>query len=118
MNKLNKPYDLEERTARFGENIIDLCKKAPKTVITMPILTQVIRSGTSMGANYCEANGASSKKDFRNKIFLCKKESKETKFWLRMLAKAAEEMQAECLSLANEAQELLLIFSKKAKNSE
>jgi four helix bundle protein len=66
-------YDLEERTATFGERIIILCKNIPKDSVTIPIINQLIRSGTSIGANYMEANGASSKKDFRNKIFTCKK---------------------------------------------
>ena len=113
MNKFsNNKYDLEERTARFAENIIELCKKAPKNAVTLPIINQLIRAGTSIGDNYCEANGASSKKDFKNKIFICKKESKETKYWLRMLAKAAEELQLECRKFWQEAQELTLIFSK------
>lgn len=105
-------YDLEERTAKFAEKIIELCKKSPKNVVTIPIINQLIKSGTSIGANYTEANGASSKKDFKNKIFICKKESKETKYWLRLLAKAAEEVKDECKSLWKEAQELTLIFSK------
>lgn len=108
----NRNYDLEERTARFAENIIDLCKEAPKTVVTIPIVDQLLRSGTSIGANYCEANGASSKKDFRNKIFICKKESKETKYWLRMLAKAVDNLKEKCKELWREAQEFTLIFSK------
>lgn len=61
-NKNN--YDLEERTALFGESIIDLCKKIPRNDIVNPIINQLMRSGTSIGANYMEANGASSKKDF------------------------------------------------------
>lgn len=110
-------YDLEERTARFAEQLIDLCRKAPKNVVTIPIINQLVKSGTSIGANYCEANGASSKKDFKNKIFICKKESKETKYWLRMLAKAVEELKDECRQLWKEAQELTLIFSKIASNT-
>lgn len=119
ISKIKQPvkYDLEERTAIFGEKIIELCKKAPKTVITIPIIGQLVRSGTSVGANYCEANGASSKKDFRNKIFICKKESKETKYWLRMLGKSVPELKEECLKLWQEAQELTLIFSKIALNT-
>jgi len=105
-------YDLEERTAKFAESIIGLCKKAPKNTITIPIIDQLIRAGTSIGANYAEANGASSKKDFRNKIHICKKESKETKYWLRMLARACEELKEECKFLWKEAQEFTLIFSK------
>lgn len=117
MKILNKKYDLEERTAKFAESIIDLCKKAPKNVVTIPIIDQLIRAGTSVGANYCEANGASSKKDFKNKIFTCKKESKETKYWLRMLAKAVDEVKEECRRLWQEAQELTLIFSKIASST-
>ena len=109
---LNRKYDLEERTATFSEKIIDLCKKAPKNIVTIPILDQLIRAGTSMGANYYEANGASSKKDFMNKIYLCKKEAKETKYWLRLLAKAAEIIAEDCRILWKEAHELTLIFSK------
>ena len=117
-NKTNtKKYDLEERTAKFAENIIDLCKKVPKNEITLPIINQLIRSGTSVGANYCEANGGSSKKDFKNKIFICKKESKETKYWLRILAKASDTSKEECRILWQEAQELTLIFSKVAVNT-
>ena len=114
---INNKYDLEERTTLFAEAIIELCKKAPKTVITIPIIDQLIRSGTSIGANYCEANGASSKKDFKNKIFICKKESKETKYWLRLLAKATVELKEECGKLWQEAQEFTLIFSKIAINT-
>ena len=113
----NSKYDLEERTAKFAEKIIELCGKAPKTVVTVPIISQLVRSGTSIGANYCEANGASSKKDFKNKIFICKKESKETKYWLRMLARAVEELKEECRELWQEAQEFTLIFSKIAKST-
>ena len=83
-------YDLEERTAKFGERIIDLCKRIPKNTVNNPIISQLVRAGTSIGANYSEANGASSRKDFANKIFICKKEAIETKYWLRMLAKTDE----------------------------
>ena len=113
----NKKYDLEERTAKFAEKIIELCEKAPKNVVTIPIINQLVKAGTSIGANYCEANGASSKKDFKNKIFICKKEAKETKYWLRLLAKACPELTDECRDLWNEAQEFTLIFSKIAVNT-
>ncbi len=110
-------YPLEERTAIFGEKTIELCKKTSKNTITIPIIDQLLRSALSIGANYQEANGASSKKDFKNKIFICKKECKETKYWLRMLAKACEEVKDECRSLWIEAQELTKIFSKIAVNT-
>ena len=112
-----KEYTLEERTAKFGEDIIELCKKIPRNTIADSIVDQLVRSGTSIGANYCEANGASSKKDFRNKIFISKKEAMETKYWLRMLAKATKETKEECRKLWQESQELTLIFSKIAANS-
>ncbi len=118
MIKANKQkYDLEERTARFGEDVIELCKKASKTVVIIPIIDQLVRAGTSIGANYAEANGASSKKDFKNKIFICKKESNETKYWLRMLSKAESTLSDNCRKLWQEAQEFTLIFSKIAKNT-
>ena len=107
-----KKYDLEERTAKFGEKVIELTQKVKKTPITIPLISQLVRSGTSIGANYYEANGASSKKDFKNKISICKKEARETKYWLRMLAKADKLVGEECRNVWQEAQELTLIFSK------
>ena len=84
--KMNNNFDLEERTAKFGGSIIKFCRAIKQDTITKPLISQIIRSGTSIGANYMEANGASSKKDFKNKIFICKKEVQETKHWLRMIA--------------------------------
>ena len=110
-------YPLEERTAKFAEDIIDLCKKVKKTSLNLPILEQLIRSATSICANYMEANGASSKKDFRNKIFICKKESMETKYWLRILAKTENSIINDCRVLWNEVHQLTLIFSKICKSS-
>jgi len=81
-------YDLEERTSKFGEAVIKFAGNIEKNVVTNPIISQFVRSGTSVGANYCEAFGASSKKDFKNKIHICKKEIQETKYWLRMLSQA------------------------------
>jgi four helix bundle protein len=106
-----KKYDLEERTADFGENIIDLAKALPRNPINDELISQIVRSGTSIGANYVEADGAESKRDFRHKIAICKKESKETKHWLRMIAKANPGRKGECKKLWSEAQELTLIFS-------
>ena len=110
-------YNLEERTAKFGENIVCLTKKVPKNLATIAILKQLIRSGTSVGANYMEANGASSKKDFKNKIHICKKEAMETKYWLRMLAQADDILKDEYRKLWQEAQELSMIFGKIALSS-
>lgn len=91
MTKFSNNYDLEERTAKFGEDIIDFCKSLKQDNINKSIISQLIRSGTSIGANYMEANAGSSKKDFRNKIFICKKEAQESKHWLRMIVKCASE---------------------------
>ena len=104
-------YDLEERTVVFGERIIDFVKTLPKNSINNELIKQMVRSGTSIGANYVEADGAESKKDFRHKIAICKKESKETKHWLSMIARANPNRKDECRELWNEAQELTLIFS-------
>ena len=66
-------YNLEERTAKFGEEIIKFAKKIPKNSVTIPLITQLVKSGTSIGANYCEADDAESSKDFQHKIGICKK---------------------------------------------
>ena len=110
--KQNNNYDLEERTAKLGESIIKFCKTLTLDTISKPIVSQIIRSSTSIGANYMEANGASSKKDFQNKIFICKKEAQETKHWLRMLATCFPERKDEIKSLWAETQELTMIFQK------
>ena len=116
-NNKNNNFDLEERTAEFGENIIKFAKKIPKNTITIPIITQLIKAGTSVGANYCEADGAESKKDFEHKMGICKKEAKEVKHWLRMVATAVSELKEESRKLWKEAQELTLIFSSSINSS-
>jgi len=110
-------YDLEERTAKFGEAIIEFAKKIPKNIVTAPLIDQLIRSGTSIGSNYCEADCAESKRDFEHKIGICKKESKESKHWLRMIAKAVPELKGDIKSLWQEAHELKLIFISIVKKS-
>jgi len=111
-----KKYDLEERTAVFAEDIIDLMKKLPRNSINQRLIPQLVGSGGSMGANYCEANEAESKRDFQHKIGICKKETKESKHWIRLLAKANPDFKDEFRELWKEAQELLLIFSKILKS--
>ncbi len=114
MPQFEKTYDLEKRTIEFSGQLITFCKMCPKDVITLPLINQLIRCGTSIGANYREANGASSKKDFQNKIFICKKESKETLYWLEVIGKAItdEKLKEVCRDLWQEAKELTLIFGK------
>lgn len=110
-------YDLEDRTKIFAKNIIKLCNRVSKSSVSAPIINQLVRSGTSIGANYMEANGASSRKDFRNKIYICKKEAIETKYWLEMLKELNDNHKDDCENLLKEAHELTLIFSKIAKSS-
>ncbi len=107
----NKKWDLEERTAKFGENIILFCKKVPKSPITIPLITQLVKAGTSVGANYCEADDAESKKDFRHKIGIVKKESRETKHFIRMIVVAVPKLKEDGKPLWQEAKELNLIFN-------
>lgn len=73
----NKNYDLEERTAKFGENIIKFCRKVPRGPITDPLITQLVKAGTSIGSNYCEADDAESKRDFKHKIGICKNTTRD-----------------------------------------
>ena len=107
---MTKGFDLEERTAKFGIEVIRLCKLVKLTEISRPLINQLIRSATSVGANYMEANGADSKNDFRNKISICKKEAKETMHWLRMMSEAAPESVEQFRMQWREAHELSLIF--------
>ena len=107
----SKKYNLIERTANFWESIIDFLKTLPNNTITRPLISQLIRSSTSIGANYMEADCADSKKDFRHKIVICKKEAKETLHWLRMLARAEQNQKEKCRKFYKEAHELVLIFS-------
>jgi len=106
-----KVYDLEERTALFGEAVIAFAKRIPISLVTEPLIPQLVRAGTSVGANYCEADNAGSKKEFRYRISICKRESRETKHWLRMIAAAVPEFKVDARPLWQEAKELNLIFS-------
>jgi len=105
-------YDLEERTALFGMAIVRFSKEIKITEINRPLVNQLIRSATSVGANYAEANGASSRKDFQNKIFICKKEVQETKHWLRILSVCCQDRIVSLRDFWREAQELTMIFQK------
>ena len=104
-------FDLEERTAPFGEAVIHFARAIAKNPVTTPLISQLVRAGTSVGANYCEADDAVSKKDFKNKIGTCRKEARETKLWLRLIAAAEPELKTEARKLWQEAKELHLIFA-------
>ncbi len=105
-------YDLEERTARFGEAIIDFAKKIPPGPVTERIINQLVGAGTSVGANYDEADDAVSKREFLKCIGTCKKEARESKHFLRMAARAVPELKSEARELWLEARALHLIFAK------
>jgi len=111
-NNNSKEYDLEERTAKFSEDIIIFARTIKRDDINRNISTQLARAATSIGANYYEANASSSKKDFRNKIYISKKEANETKYWLRLLAKHHPELRDKIREFWKEAHELHLIFQK------
>ena len=115
MNKepnIKRKYDLEERTAKFGENVISFCNKISRNTITNPLINQLIKCSTSVGANYCEADDAESKYDFKHKIGIVKKECRESKHFLRMIITALPDLNSEASILWQEAKELNLIFNK------
>ncbi len=105
------PFDLEERTATFGEAIVRFSKKIPRDPTNNRLIDQLVGCGTSVGANYCEADERVSRKDFRNVIGRCVKEAKETKHFLRMIATAEPRLASEARELFREARELHLIFA-------
>jgi four helix bundle protein len=104
-----QPFNLEERTAQFGEAVIAFAKKIPGSAVNNRLISQLVGAGTSIGANYCEANDCVSKKDFKKSIGTCRKEAKETRFFLRMIATAEPSLKDEARKLWKEAKELNLI---------
>jgi four helix bundle protein len=117
MTKQPQEFDLEERTAQFGEAVIDLLKPIAFNPLNSPLISQLVRSATSVGANYCEADDAITKKAFRHCIGVSRREAKESKHWLRMMARAVPERAEECRHLWQEARELNLILSAILRNS-
>lgn len=113
--KAQRIYDLVERTAKFGEEAVRFANRLPRTPVSVPLIGQFVRSATSIGANYMEADGAESRKDFGHKIAISKKEAKETEHWLRMIAACESADTAECRRLWREAHELTLILSATLK---
>ena len=111
-------YDLEERKARFGEAVIDFANTIPRTPVTRRLIKQLVGSGTSVGANYCEADDVVSKKEFRLRCGTCKKEARETKYFLRMIVRAVPDLKPQARPLWQEAKELHLIFAKIWRNAE
>jgi four helix bundle protein len=111
MNKTGKQYDLEERTLEFAKRVRRFVKRLPKTIANLVDIKQLIRASGSVGANYIEANDSLSKKDFAMRIKICRKEAKESRFWLRLVDTGKQtELEQEREELINESQELMNIF--------
>lgn len=108
--KSSKHYDLEERTFIFAKNTRLFIKKIPKTIASIEDAKQLTRSSGSIGANYIEANESLSKKDFVLRVKICRKETKETIYWLRLLDVNTDELEKEREILIKEATELMKIF--------
>ncbi len=112
MENSNRKYDLEERTALFAERVRDLCLKLPKSIANTEYIPQLLRAASSPGANYIEANESIGDKDFGMKIKTCRRESKESAYWLRLvITNGSEEQQKQRSSLRQEAKEFVLIFT-------
>jgi four helix bundle protein len=114
-----KPYDLEERTALYAERVRNFCLKLPKNVANNEYVAQLVRAGSSPGANYIEANECIGDKDFNMKIKTCRRESKESSYWLRLvITDGSEEMENERKALRQEAKEFVFIFNSILKKRE
>jgi four helix bundle protein len=107
----DRTFDLAERTAEFGETVIRFALTIRRTAVSSPLISQLIRSATSIGSNYCEADETASRKEFKYRISICCRESRETKYWLRMIAAAITEKKAEARLIWKEADELNRIFA-------
>jgi len=115
----DRPYDLEERTFLFAQEARNLVKTLPRTIENREDIRQLVRSSGSVGANYIEANESVSKKDFLLRIKTCRKEAKESAYWLRLLdCERSAALQAECCRLTTEARELMNIFGAILRKSE
>ena len=107
----SKQYDLEDRTFAFAKSVRAFVKKLHKSIANIEDGKQVIKSSGSVGANYIEANESLSKKDFIMRIKICRKEAKETRYWLRLIDTYDEpEQEKERKYLVKEATELMNIF--------
>jgi four helix bundle protein len=105
-----KEYDLEKRTEQFAKDVIQLCKELPKNTVNFELISQVVRSSGSVGANYIEANESLSKKDFFNHIKICRKEAKESRYWFNLILSANPETEKKARPLIQESTELMNIF--------
>ncbi|MDD4290588.1 MAG: four helix bundle protein [Patescibacteria group bacterium] len=111
LTKQERAIKLEERTLKFSESIIKFCNSLEYSSSVKILINQLVRSATSIGANYIEANNSSSKRDFRNKIYICRKEANETRYWLKLMLSYYKD-NIEIYELIQESQEFCLIFDK------
>ncbi len=109
-NQNSKRYDLEERTLNFAKQVIELVNKLPKTLTNIEISKQLVRSAGSVGANYIEANESLSKKDFILRIKICRKEAKESRYWLKLISYNDKQIEEGQRYLIQESAELMKIF--------
>jgi len=107
----SRQYDLEERTLNFAKEVIEFVRTVPRTTANAEITKQVIRSSGSIGANYIEANESLSKKDFAMRIKICRKESKESSYWLKLAEVKNSDGESHRTRLIEEAMQLTKIFS-------
>lgn len=98
------------KTSQFGVDVIAYARAVKPDTITRPLLSQLVRAATSVGANYSEASEAESRLDFKHKTSICAKEARETQHWLHMLAAACPDKKERARELWSEARELTLIF--------
>lgn len=112
-------YDLEDRMLTFSKNLLAFLKKLPDNTVNFKLVDQCTRAGTSIGANYCEANEVDTKKDFQYRIGICRKESKETAYWLKIISEVNDNIEDEINLLLQESKEFIKIFSSMtSKNTE
>jgi len=114
---VKKKYDLEERTAAFAKSCIDLCKLITRDIVNGELISQLVRSASSVGANYREANDSVTKKDFYYKIGICRREAKESKYWLELIMHANTKYSENIKKLADEALQLAKIFATIGKHN-
>ncbi|HNP74914.1 MAG TPA: four helix bundle protein [bacterium] len=113
----NKHYDLEDRTLEYGKRIIKMARSFKYDIVNNNLINQVVRSGTSLGANYREANETETKKDFLFRMRICRKEAKETIYWLYLIIEANPELDLRMRPLIRETEELLKIFASIVEKS-
>jgi four helix bundle protein len=113
----SKKYDLEDRTLRFAKECIELCKLFVRDTINIELVSQLIRASSSVGANYREANDSTTKRDFYHRIGICRKEAKESKYWLELLLHSNPKFSNRIEPLIDEALQLARIFASIAKDN-